>query len=259
LVIVDSGSDDTTYLNRFCNKPNVKVIARNNIGFCCANNIGIDQLGSCDFVLLINPDARAEVRCIEGAMQLFQKAGNEDVGAVSVPLIRYDWANRRPMNVYDSLGITMRWYGRWTDVGKDEPVVRQDLNAATEIEAACGAFLLLRRRALEDSAVRGAVGFDPTFVMYKEDIELSLRLRRKGWRILRADGYTAYHCRGWQSARKTAPQWARELSARNDVKVALRGRWKALPFALAKCLWVGVIERVLYRASESMVGPTGCV
>ena len=258
LVVVDSGSDDTSYLKHLIGLPNVNVVLKDNIGFCCANNIGISVLGQCDFVLLINPDARAEVPCLDGAIALLQASGNENVGAVSVPLVRYDWANRKSLGVYDSLGITMRWYGRWIDWGAGDPLESEHWIGATEIEAACGAFILLRRAALEDCSLNGVVGFDPSFVMYKEDIELSLRLRRGGWRILRAGDHSAYHCRGWQAARKRAPRWARELSARNDVILALRYRWRALPFAMAKRLWVKVVERVLYSADDNKLGPLGC-
>ena len=107
--------------------PNVKVILKHNIGFCCANNIGISALGQCDFILLLNPDARVEVPCLEGAVALLQASGNEKVGAVSVPLVRFDWANRKPMDVYDSLGITMRWYGRWIDKGGGDRLESEDV------------------------------------------------------------------------------------------------------------------------------------
>lgn len=258
VVVVDSGSDDTSYLEDLVAFPNVKVILRENVGFCCANNIGIDALQQCEFVLLLNPDARAEVPCLDATIALLQASGNEDVGAVSVPLVRYDWTNRRSMGMYDSRGIAMRWYGRWIDTGAGDALKPEDRAAATEIEAACGAFILLRRATLEDCSLKGVVGLDPSFVMYKEDIELSLRLRRRGWKILRAGGHNAYHCRGWQAARHLAPRWARELSARNDVILASRYRWRALPFAVAKWTWVKVVERVLYGTVSSKGGPLGC-
>ncbi len=258
VVLVDSGSNDIGYLNDLIGVPNVKVILKHNIGFCCANNIGIGALGHCDFILLLNPDARVEVPCLDGAIALLQASGNEKVGAVSVPLVRFDWANRKPMGVYDSLGITMRWYGRWIDRGGGDPLESEDVSGIADIEAACGAFMLLRRAAIEDCSLNGVVGFDPSFVMYKEDIELSLRLRRRGWNIVRIGDHNAYHCRGWQPARKRAPGWARELSARNDVALAYRYRWSVLPFAIAKWIWVNFVERFLYYTFGSKLGPFGC-
>ena len=258
VVVVDSGSDDTSYLEHLVGSPNCKVILKSNIGFCCANNIGISALGQCDFILLINPDARVEVPCLDGVLKHIHAIGNERIGAVSVPLVRYDWGKRKPMGVYDSLGITMRWYGRWVDKGLGDPLVPEVLKGVSEIAAACGAFLLLRRSALEECTLNGVVGLDPTFVMYKEDIELSLRLQRRGWKVVRVGDYFAYHCRGWQVGRKRAPRWARELSARNDVTVALRYRWRALPFAIAKWMWVRLVERVLYAAVGGQSGPLGC-
>ena len=258
VVVVDSGSSDIDYLKRFVGVPNVKVILKHNIGFCCANNIGINALAHCDCILLLNPDARIEMPVVGKAMALLDSGGNERIGVVTVPLIRYDWVNQKSTGVYDSLGIASRWYGRWIDKGMGDPLVPEQLNGSAEIEAACGALMLLNRAAIEDCARNGVVGFDPSFVMYKEDIELSLRLRRAGWRIVLAGDQSAYHCRGWHPARKRAPRWARELSARNDVVVAFRYRPGILPFALIKWIWVKSVERVLYFASGSAVGPFGC-
>lgn len=258
VVVVDSGSSDIDYLKQFVGLPNVTVILKHNIGFCCANNVGISALADCDCILLLNPDARIEKPCLDSAIALLQKNGNEKVGAVTVPLLRYDWANQKSAGVYDSLGITMRWYGRWVDHGMGDPLESESLESCAEIEAACGALMLLKRAAIEDCALNGVVGFDPSFVMYKEDIELSLRLRRAGWKIVLAGNQSAYHCRGWHPARKRAPRWARELSARNDVVVAYRYRPGILPFAIIKWIWVRSVERVLYIASGSQMGPFGC-
>ncbi len=38
--------------------------------------------------------------------------------------------------------------------------------------------------ALDQAGPAAGQVFDPDFFLYKEDIELSLRLRKKGWRIV---------------------------------------------------------------------------
>ncbi len=48
-----------------------------------------------------------------------------------------------------------------------------------EVFAGCGAALLLRRATLEDVGV-----FDDDFFMYYEDMDLSWRMRRRGWKVL---------------------------------------------------------------------------
>ncbi len=84
--------------------------------------------------------------------------------------------------------------------------------------------------------------FDERFFMYKEDVDLCLRIRRLGYRITVHPDLPAYHCRGWKKDRKLMPFLAKKLSAVNDVRVALRHRWRNLPFALLKLGYVFLIE-----------------
>ncbi len=49
---------------------------------------------------------------------------------------------------------------------------------AEDVTALCGGSMLLRRQAFE-----GVGGFDPVFFMYFEDVDLSWRLRRRGFRL----------------------------------------------------------------------------
>ncbi|MCY1354887.1 hypothetical protein D9M69_412840 [compost metagenome] len=79
--------------------------------------------------------------------------------------------------------------------------------------------------------------------MYKEDIELSLRLKRNGYSLFIDYSDFAYHCRGWNTDRSKTPKWAKWLSARNDLYLASKYKIRALPFALSKLAWVALIER----------------
>lgn len=57
-----------------------------------------------------------------------------------------------------------------------------------EVAAGCGAALLMRRDMLDDVGL-----LDESFFMYYEDTDLSLRARRKGWKILYAPGAIVRH------------------------------------------------------------------
>jgi GT2 family glycosyltransferase len=58
--------------------------------------------------------------------------------------------------------------------------------------------------------------FDSDFFLYKEDIELSLRLRKLGWSLLYDPRLTAYHCRGWNS-RNNMSRALRIVAAESEV------------------------------------------
>jgi GT2 family glycosyltransferase len=59
--------------------------------------------------------------------------------------------------------------------------------------------------------------FDEDFFLYKEDIELSLRLRKNGWKLLFDPQLHAFHCRGWNAERKTVPLQTRLTASRSEI------------------------------------------
>ena len=70
-------------------------------------------------------------------------------------------------------------------------------------------------------APTGAV-FDERFFMYKEDIDLSLRLARAGWRLVMDPSVTILHVRG-TADRRAMPFWVRRRSLVNEWRIWLKG------------------------------------
>ena len=183
IIVVDNGSaDDSVALAR---RHGVRVIANyENRGLAAAANQGA-RASTAEFLLFLNPDTvlldgfadllRAVVQEPQaGAVAglLLDEAGRPQVGfnvrslpsfvtlACEVLLMNRLWP-RNPVN---------RRY-RCLDVPLDRP---------GEIEQPAGACLLVRRRALEQ------VGYwdEHFYPLWFEDVDLCLRLRRAGYRIL---------------------------------------------------------------------------
>lgn len=57
-----------------------------------------------------------------------------------------------------------------------------------EVFAGCGAAMLLRTEMLRDVGI-----FDEDFFMYYEDMDLSWRMRRRGWKVLYVPGAVVHH------------------------------------------------------------------
>lgn len=236
--IVDSGSTEKEYLYDISGKEDIDVIFEENIGFAKANNKGLYDIVNYDYVLFLNPDARVEYDVLNTITQRADTREYSDYAIFSVPLIRYDFDNKAPTAFYDSLGIYCDYMGRW----KDKRGKVGD-NSVSKYEAICGAFMFCRAStllSLKDN--NGNVGFEETFFMYKEDIELSLRMRKK-WKLHIFDDLIAYHCRGWGGKRSENAYWSRFISAKNDIKIALKYKKRALPFALIKYMYVIFLER----------------
>ncbi|KFX21079.1 glycosyltransferase family 2 protein [Pectobacterium betavasculorum] len=243
--IVDSGSTDSSYLYGIKTQHFLHIEEHENIGFVAANNIALTNISEFDWVLFLNPDAMIEGKELDRLLAIASLDKFKNIGIFSVPLIRYDIENKRALGVYDSLGISCNAIGKWFDLGSNQPLLNADNEQEdfSEVEAICGAFMLVRRTVLEQCTDKsGGIGFERNYYMYKEDIELSLRVRKKKWKLAIINGVNAFHCRGWNHSRSKIPYWARYHSAINDVDVAWRYKFRALPYALAKYVWVKFFE-----------------
>lgn len=241
--IIDSGSGDSTYLDLLSSKHQLEVFKEDNIGFVKGNNKVLSQTKNDDWILLLNPDARVEGTVLDELLFIANNNKYHDVGIFSVPLVRFSINDMKELSVFDSLGIRSTSYGKWFDVGSGE-LVRNLYNEPTDIPAVCGAFMLIRGAALNACLDKSHnQGFEGSYFMYKEDIELCLRFRKNSWKVIMINNLRAYHCRGWNKSRKEIAFWAKYHSALNDLDLAYRYKRANLPYAMSKFLWVNIIER----------------
>jgi GT2 family glycosyltransferase len=110
------------------------------------------------------------------------------------------------------------------------------------VPALCGAFLFARAKILRSAALAENEIFDARYFAYKEDIELSLRVRRAGWALGLWHGGIAWHGRGW-SQRKRMPHSSRLRSARNEVRLHASYTPMRLPYSLVKWVYTKWFER----------------
>lgn len=224
IILVDSGSKDKSYLLPYETENNIQVVYQpNDIGFCQGNNIGMQHISdSLDYILLINPDAFLEKNFLEKALSYMERPLNQSCGMLTGKVYGYDIEKDEPSGNYDTTGIFRRWYGHWYDRGKGELVSDIKYNECEYVPAICGALMLVRKKALDSVGLSGQEILDPIFFMYKEDIDLSDRMRKKGWKLAYVPSLIAYHCRGWDHTRKKMPRWVRLLSARNECILHFR-------------------------------------
>ena len=241
IVVVDSGSSATDYLDALAG-PDLVLVRDRNIGFCAANNRGILAAGATDACLFVNPDCFLAPDWLERAGAALQ--ANPAIGLLSSPLLGYDIKADAPSGKMDSAGIARSRLGRWHDVGQGQPVASVPLPAVPwEPQAICGALMLIPQAVIQNLVQKDGCVFDESLFMYKDDIDLSLRVRRLGYRLLMLPDALAWHCRGWNPERRSVPRWARRMSARNEVRVAFRHRSGYLPLYLLKYAYMRWCER----------------
>jgi len=249
IVIVDNNSSDPGYLDQVPATAPYKLLRnRRNEGFCGGNNTGYNLARSCRYILFLNPDAFVSNCFLEQAMSWMEHPENARTGCLTGTLLGFDVAKRFPTGLIDSTGIFQKWYGKWYDRAQgmrwEAPADGRGLEE--DLPAACGALMFCRARALEEVLLWKRQVFDERFFMYKEDIDLSLRLRKQGWRVVYRPDLLCHHGRGWQGRARMSYR-TRYLSARNELRVCWRNRLKGLPYSLLKFMYVATLERLRNR------------
>jgi N-acetylglucosaminyl-diphospho-decaprenol L-rhamnosyltransferase len=239
VVLVDSGSTDPRFLERSgAYSVPVEIVRQTNVGFCMGSNIGWRRVREFDYILFLNPDAFPAPDFLEKAVAYMD--AHPAVGMIIPSLIRYDIENRRPLDVIDTTGVIRNWYG-FPERDQSRPVeALQRYTGPNTIPWLCAATVLGRREALNAVIEPGDQLFDESFFMYKDDTDLSWRVRRAGWTLVHHPDLLGYHCRGWQS-RRSMSRKARLASARNEVKMCWKNRSpfvfvSGMKYLLVRCL-----------------------
>lgn len=237
VVLVDSGSANAAYLNRIEGSGLAYLITiQENVGFCRGNNLGYALCGEADYIFFLNPDAFPSPSYLEECVAMLESP-DSTAAAVSGALLGFDIATGQPTGSIDSTGIIQTWYGRLID--RDQGKMASEIlryPTVSEVPGLCGAALFCRKSALE-SVSSGETVFDESFFAYKEDIDLSWRLRSAGWRLLFFPAAKIYHCRGWKQ-RGAVPKLLKQLSARNEIKLFSKHRSGYIVVALLKYILV---------------------
>lgn len=188
IYIVDNGSADGS-IERFeealTGVGDVEVLANpDNRGFGAGCNRALRHaLGDgCDFVWLLNNDARPEPDCLSALVTT--AAGNPDIGMVG------SWMRDPDQPAHDHSGSWMRpWLLNCGSVRTTADLEQHPYSWVT------AASVLIRAEALASSGQ-----FDESFFMYWEDADLAMRIRSAGYRIAIAEDARVIHQAGTSSA-----------------------------------------------------------
>jgi N-acetylglucosaminyl-diphospho-decaprenol L-rhamnosyltransferase len=169
VVIVDNASTDGTPAVARAALPGVRVIETGrNAGFAEGCNLGVDASRAA-LVLLLNPDTVPQPGFLDALRRTAVERPGWGAWQALVTLPDGATVNTQG-NLVHFLGFG--WAG-----GNGRPVA--DAPAApVEIGFASGAAMVVRRVAWEACG-----GFQPHYFMYGEDLDLSLRLRLRGWGV----------------------------------------------------------------------------
>jgi len=184
LIVVDNGSTDgtTAFLRKMARSGRLQLIANDaNLGFARACNQGA-RAARGEFLLFLNNDTQVTPGWLEALLDTIRADGT--IAAVGAKLLYPDDSVQHAGVVFNQKGMV---YHLYRQLHRDHPAV----NKAREFQVLTAACLLVR------AAVFHQVGlFDETFVNGYEDVDLCLRIRRAGYRLLYQPASVVYH---WES------------------------------------------------------------
>lgn len=201
IVIVDNASTDasiTTFAARFPAQSRIKLIQNTaNLGFAAACNIGF-KASTAPYILFLNPDCEPQKQSLQRMLSVLES--DPGFGMVGGQLINPDGTEQggarrdipTPWRAFVRASGLYRLEKFWPKLFPDFHLHKKPLpDKLVEVEAISGAMMLVRREALET-----VDGWDEGYFLHCEDLDLCMRFRQKGWRILFVPDVQVLHYKG---------------------------------------------------------------
>lgn len=204
IIVVDNASEDGSQemISSFKEKERASHISflsifnQHNEGFPKGNNAGLMNAEG-DYVLFLNSDViigSVDWKNLLDYMDSYSHTAALTV-RVNLPTKKIDPASHRG---FPTIWNSFCYYSKLELLTKKVPVLNRffggyhlthlDLATTHEVDAISGAFFMARA-----SVLRELEGFDETFFMYGEDIDLAYRMKEKGYKIVYYPHSTVTH------------------------------------------------------------------
>jgi GT2 family glycosyltransferase len=208
IIVIDNNSTDNSiaYLQprfdwvRF-------VLNEENLGFAKACNQGI-KLSKGKYILFLNPDTIVPENCFTQCIGFLN--AHPDAGALGIKMLdgsgKFLKESKRSFpspltSMYKLFGLT-RLFPRSKTFAKYH-LGNLDENENHKVDVLAGAFMMIKKEVLDKVG-----GFEETFFMYGEDIDLSYRIQKAGYTNYYFSGSSIIHFKG-ESTRKGSLNYVR--------------------------------------------------
>ena len=226
--VVDNASSDGSADMVRAEFPQARLIESPvNGGFAYANNLGLRAYGFESeqtgdgvvppedvphlprYVLLLNPDTVLPAEALATMLQFMEK--HPEAGVAGPKLVlpdgRLDLACRRSfptpqISFYRMVGLSKLFpqhprFGRYN-------LTYLDPDQVTEVDSVVGAFMLVRREAIQQVGL-----LDESFFMYGEDLDWAYRITQAGWKVYYNPAAVVLHVK--RAASRHSPKAQREF------------------------------------------------
>ena len=256
--LVDNSSRDGTVEAVSEEFPNVHLYPLSwNTGFCYANNLVLRQT-TAPFALVLNPDTELRPGVLDHMVGVMRE--RPDVAVASCRLVKrdgtFDHASKRsfptPLSALAQFsgvaGSTLagRRLGQYLAPHVDE-------HGAGEVDAVNGAFMLVRREAMEQVGL-----LDERYWLYMEDLDWCYRFKRAGWKVWYEGHVTAIHVKGGTTVRRGRHRALRQnVAFHRGMGRFYRKFYGGRNGALDALVYVAIGGKLAISASRSAVARRG--
>ncbi|MEO7983099.1 MAG: glycosyltransferase family 2 protein, partial [Bacteroidota bacterium] len=208
IIVVDNNSSDNSIEYLLPRFPAIEFIAnKENTGFGRGCNQGL-QRASGEYILFLNPDTIVPEDCFRQCISFLEN--HPDTGALGIKMLdgsgRFLKESKRafpsPMtSLYKLFGLAKLF--PHSKLFSKYHLGHLDENQNNEVDVLAGAFMMIRKEVLDKVG-----GFDETFFMYGEDVDLSYRVQKAGYKNMYFAGSSIIHFKG-ESTRKGSMNYVR--------------------------------------------------
>jgi N-acetylglucosaminyl-diphospho-decaprenol L-rhamnosyltransferase len=213
VVVVDNASTDRSLEPAAAAAlPLAIVLNADNRGFGAACNQGAAG-ATADYVLFLNPDTRIRPGTLAHTLAFMESPANRDVGICGIRLVDEEGRTSTAAARFPTLRVLV---GESTRLSRLAPAIfpphlltARECHTTRDVDQVIGAFFLIRRALFETLG-----GFDERFFVYYEEVDLSLRAARAGFRSVYFAGAEAIHHGGLSSNQVKAARLFYSLRSR---------------------------------------------
>lgn len=187
--IVDNASSPETFSYLKDLYPEAIVLAREDGNYCAANNIGMRQAiqEGCDYLIAANMDTEFETDWLKELVLALEN--NPDAG-VAQSLIRLYPKNEEQKNdpLINTAGnlIHFLFFGFTSHYGEKTSSLK--VEDYSDIAYASGCSFIIRKEVFEEIG-----GYNEEYYMYHDDLDVSLKARLAGYRVILALKSKVFH------------------------------------------------------------------
>jgi len=170
---------------------NIKIInSEKNLGFTKGCNIAVNNSNK-KYILILNPDILFINEFISYGIKFLEE--NKDFGAVGFKILNPDGTIQKESlrNFPTPLNTLLRFLNLDSLLKIRYSYFDRELDKSKEANILSGACMLIRKEAF-----LSINGFDESFFLYGDDIDLCIRLKNKGWKLYYLPIESVIHYKG---------------------------------------------------------------